>query len=138
MAFLNNTAATTMCSGHKFLVFCIMNLFVVATPFKLRDLKKNRLTEALLRSSVVFVAKLKNCRVPINIVLLSKRNGGHGHKICQIRGFNVETSSQEMIVEGHIWSFWCSTDLGFDLILCKLGWEKVIRCFQVTVSLVSC
>ena len=55
-----------MLSGLKVVGFCIFTVFVVATPFRHRNLNIFRIfswPEALLDCHVVVVAKLKKCRV---------------------------------------------------------------------------
>ena len=53
----------TLFSGHKIDAFCIMFIFVVATPFRYRDLNISHICflvpKALLRCRVVVVAKLQ-------------------------------------------------------------------------------
>ena len=57
-----------MFSGHTVVGYGFIPIFVVATPFRRKDLNIFRFffgfLEALFRCRVVVVAKLKHCRVP--------------------------------------------------------------------------
>ena len=55
----------SMFSGQRIVYFCIMSMFVVATPLRrLNIFRIFAFTEALARCRVVVVSKLKNCHLP--------------------------------------------------------------------------
>ena len=87
-----------MFSGNIIVAHCVMFIFVVATPFRHRELIIFHILYCLRRSTV-FRSKLKNCRV-LSSAVKSSTGGGAG-KIC-LTG-NLETVHTELLCKkkGH-------------------------------------